>query len=173
MNDSRNLLQYSMQAGVWLGLYLIVRFVCSVASIYSPMLNLIAMILLVGTPFVLYHLMKKYHKNNDDVSTFSLMWMMGIMLFAFASLICAVPEYLFYEYINPDYITNTMQQSVSLIKEMDLIKDDTLMQELEKISTTGAVPTSIQMIMSSLWSNVFFGSLLSFVVAIFVVRSKK
>ncbi len=173
MNDSRNLLQYSMQAGVWLGLYLIVRFVCSVASVYSPMLNLIAMILFVGTPFVLYYLMAKYHRANDNISTFSLMWMMGIMLFSFASLICAVPEYIFYEYINPDYIANTMQQSMALIKEMDLIKDDMLMQELEKMSTSEALPSSIQMIMSSLWSNIFFGSLLSIVVAIFVVRSKK
>lgn len=173
MTESKNLLQYSMQAGVWLGLYLIARFVCSVTSLYSPVLNVLAMLLFVGTPFVLYFLMLKYHRMNSNVSSFSLFWMMGIMLFFFASLICAVPEYIFYEYINPNYISDTIRQSVELIKEMDILKDENSMTELETMLTSGATPSSLQMIMSSLWSNVFFGSLLSILVSLFVIRSKK
>ena len=173
MNNTKNLLQYSMHAGVWLGLYLIARFVCSVTSIYSPALNLLAMVLFIGTPVVLYYIMAQYHKTNTRTSSFSLLWMMGVMLFFFASLICAVPEYIFYEHINPDFVATTMKQSVELVKEMNLIEDAAMLQELEQMSSSSAVITSLQMVASSIWSNVFFGSLLSILVSLIVVRRKK
>lgn len=163
-------MQYSMQAGVWLGLYLTARFACSVAGVYSPFYNVLAMLLFVGTPVILYYFMAQYHKTHILASGFSLLWMMGVMLFFFASLICAVPEYIFYEYVNPDFITNTIKQSVELVKELGLMENDAMMQELESMSASSMAITSLQMVISSIWSNVFFGSILSILVALIVVR---
>lgn len=52
----KSLLQYSMEGGVWLGIYLIVRFACMVMGLYFPVANLLALALFVGTPFVLYRI---------------------------------------------------------------------------------------------------------------------
>lgn len=171
--ERKSLLMYSMEGGVWLGLYLVLRFVCSVAGTLSPLFDALALVLLVGTPFVLYYIMLRYHRQNDYLSGFSLLWMMGIMLFFFASLISAIPEYIYYQYINPDFIANAMSQSMELIENMGLMKNDEAYKQMQQLVEEGTAPTALQMIMSSMWSNVFFGSLLSIVVAPFVLRKKK
>ena len=114
--ERKSLLVYGMDGGVWLGLYLIARFFCGIAGTYISLLNVVAMLLFIGTPFALYLIMLQYHKQNGYLSGFSLLWMMGIMLFFFASLISCVPEYIFYQYINPDYIANAAAESVKLIE---------------------------------------------------------
>ncbi|MBR3951889.1 MAG: DUF4199 domain-containing protein [Bacteroidaceae bacterium] len=170
--ERKSLLVYSMEGGAWLGAYLIVRFFCGVAGIYIPLLNSVAMLLFIGTPFVVYRIMLQYHKRNGYVSGFSLLWMMGIMLFFFASLISCIPEYVFYQYISPDYIANAIAQSLKLIEELGVIENTATLDEMRQMLQGEAVPTSMQMVMSSMWSNVFFGSLLSIVVAPFVLRKK-
>lgn len=171
-SNRKSLLVYAMEGGVWMGLYLVIRFFCGVASIYSPMLNALAMLLYIGTPFVLYRILLQYHKSNDGVSGFALLWMMGIMLFFFASLICSVPEYIFYQYISPDYIANATSQSLKLIEEMGLIEGGETLNEMRNMLEGEALLTPMQMIMSSMWANVFVGSLLSIIVAPFVTRTK-
>ena len=171
--ERKSLIQYSMEGGLWLGLYLILRFFCGVLGVYSPIFDALALVLFVGTPYLLYRIMLAYHRQNDYISSFSLLWMMGIMLFLFASLITAIPEYIFYQYISPDYVANAMKQSVKLIEEWGIMKDNTAVEELRSVAESGAVPSSLQMIFSSIWSNLFFGSILSIIVSPFVLRNKK
>ena len=170
--ERKSLLVYGMEGGVWLGLYLIARFFCGVAGGYSPLFNTIAVVLFIITPVVLYRIMLQYHKHNGYVSGFSLLWMMGIMLFFFASLISCIPEYIFYQYISPDYIANATSQSIKLIEEMGVIETQGTVDELRQMLEDNALLTPMQMVMSSMWGNVFFGSLLSIVVAPFVLRNK-
>lgn len=170
--ERKSLLIYSMEGGAWLGLYLVLRFVCSVAGTLSPLFDALALVMFAFTPFLLYYIMLQYHRRNNYVSGFSLLWMMGIMLFFFASLICAIPEYVFYQYISPDYIANAMTQSIKLIEDMGLMQNDETYNQMRQLIEEGTTPTALQMIMSSMWSNVFFGSLLSMVVAPFVTRKK-
>lgn len=162
-----------MEGGVWLGLYLIVRFVFTVASMYSVLSNVLALALFAGTPFVLYRIMLVYHRNNGYISFFSLLWMMGIMLFFFASLISCIPEYIFYEFINPEYVTELFSNTFVMLDEMNLLEGNASVESLRKALDEGGAPDSMQMILQSIWSNVFFGSLLSMVVAPFVLRKKR
>ena len=163
---------HAMEGGVWLGLYLVIRFICGVAGMYIPLLNTVAMLMFVGTPFVLYRILMQFHKQNGFLSGFALLWMMGIMLFFFASLISCIPEYIFYQYINPNYIAEAAAESLKLLEEMGLMQDEATTSEMRKMLSSDAVPSAIQMVMSTMWANVFFGSLLSIVVAPFVVRKK-
>lgn len=172
ITERKSLLIYSMEGGAWLGGYLVLRFICSVAGTLSPLFDAMALLMFAFTPFVLYYIMLRYHRENGYLSGFSLLWMMGIMLFFFASLICAIPEYVFYQYINPDYIANAMTQSVKLIEDMGLMQNDETYNQMRQLIEEGTTPTALQMIMSSMWSNVFFGSLLSIVVAPIVTRKK-
>ena len=171
--ERKSLIQYSMEGGLWLGLYFVLRFFSGVMGVYSPIFDALAMVLFVGTPFVLYRIMLAYHRNNDCITSFSLLWMMGIMLFLFASLITAIPEYIFYQYISPDYVANAMKQSVKLIEEWGIMQENSALEELRSVAESGAVPSALQMILSSMWSNLFFGSILSIIVSPFVLRNKK
>lgn len=169
----KSLLKYSMEGGVWLGLYLVVRFVFTVMSMNSVLSNVLALALYVGTPFVLYRIMSVYHRDNGYMSFFSLLWMMGIMLFFFGSLISCIPEYIFYEYVNPQYVAELFDKTFVMLDEMDLLSGNASLESMRKVLEEGGAPSSIQMILQSIWSNVFFGSLLSMVVAPFVLRKRK
>lgn len=169
----KSLLRYSMEGGVWLGLYMVVRFAFTVLSSYSPVASIVALCLFAGTPVVLYYLMAHYCRTNGPVVFFSLLWMMGIMLFFFASLICSIPEYVFYRFIDPQYITNLFDQAFAILKENDLLGGTVTLDDLRKVLDEGGAPSPMQMILQSIWSNVFFGSLLSMVVALIVMVSHK
>lgn len=171
--ERKTLLLYGMEWGAWFGLYLVLRFICSVLGVNSPILNIVAMAMFIGTPIVLYYILLHYHKQHNCISGFSLLWMTGIMLFFFASLICCIPEYIFYQYINPDYIADAMVQSVNLIADAGVLDNDEVLSQMRQMLEDGNVPTAWQMSMSSFWSNLFFGSLLSAVVASLVTLKKK
>ncbi len=169
----KSLLMYAMEGGVWLGLYLLARFVCGIAGMYSPLFNTVAMLLFIGTPVMLYYVLMRFHKQSGHLSGFGMLWMMGIMLFFFASLISCIPEYIFYQYISPDYIANAATQSLKMIEEMGVMEDSVTLEEMRKMLSADALPSAMQMVMSTMWANVFFGSLLSIVVAPIVLRKKK
>ena len=162
----KSLLQHSMEGGVWLGLYLIVRFAFMVMGLYYSVANLIALALFAGTPFVLYRIMMVYHRNNSYISFFSLLWMMGIMLFFFTSLISSLAQYIYYVYINPDYIRVQFQSAVELMESLDLMaKDPSLLDAMKAGLEKGNVPSPMSVVVERMWVNLFFGSLLSAAIA--------
>ena len=55
---------------------------------------------------------------------------------------------------------------------MGVIETQGTVDELRRMLEDNALLTPMQMVMSSMWGNVFFGSLLSIVVAPFVLRNK-
>ncbi len=169
----KSLLRYSMEGGVWLGLYLAIRFVFTVMSLYSTLSNILALALFVGTPFVLYRIMMRYHRDCGYTSFFSLQWMLGIMLFFFASLISCIPEYVFYEYINPQYVSEVLDRTFVMLDEMGMLQESTSLAEMRTALAEVGSPSAAEMVLQSIWSNVFFGSLLSIVVAPFVTRKRQ
>ena len=60
-----------------------------------------------------------------------------------------------------------------MIEEMGVMEDSVTLEEMRKMLSADALPSAMQMVMSTMWANVFFGSLLSIVVAPIVLRKKK
>lgn len=169
----KSLLMYSMEGGVWLGLYLILCFACNVGAFYVAGLSIVALLLYVAVPYVLYRIILRYHRNSHIVNFFSVNWMIGVLLFIFASLISAIPEYVFYQYIDPQYLSAVVEDTLAQLDTLGWMQEDEAMAEVRKMSDEGTLPSTIQMTISQMWSKMFIGSLLSIVVSPFVVRKKK
>lgn len=171
--EQKSIVQFAMEWGVYMGLYFVVKFVFEVCSMNSFFCNAVSLLMLLCIPVVLYYAMRKYDVMSGLKAYFAQLWMMGIMLFFFASLICSVAEFVFYQYINPGYVAELFDRALALIKESEMLSDTISLEDMHKAIGAGVLPTPLQMVMQSIWSNVFFGSLLSMIVAPFVLRKHK
>lgn len=92
-NTQKGIVQFAMEAGAYMGLYFVVKFIFAVLSLNYPFCNVVSTIMLLFVPLVVFFMMRRFSNQNEGGSYFSQLWMMGILLFFFASLIIGTGEY--------------------------------------------------------------------------------
>ena len=113
-NTQKGIVQFAMEAGAYMGLYFVVKFIFAVLSLNYPFCNVVSTIMLLFVPLVVFFMMRRFSNQNEGGSYFSQLWMMGILLFFFASLISGLAQYIYYVYINPEYIKSQLSAAVTL-----------------------------------------------------------
>lgn len=156
----------AMEYGIYLGVFFIVKFVITTLSVYIPALSIISLIMTVAIPFLLYKFMMMYADHYYGSLSFIQYWLFGILLFFFASLICGVVNYIYYQYVNPDFLNVQISALMNQLNSVESLKNtgfsDFFRETLEKNGT----PTAIQMTIQTIWSTVFWGALLSVVIGL-------
>lgn len=168
----KSIARYAMEYGVYFGIYLILKFVLMTFGVGSLIASFFSEILLIALPFVLYYIMLRYKKQEPENAHFSQLWMFGIFLFFFASLLSGIVEYVYYRYINPTYIEMQMAALLDLIEEITQAQNSEMLQIMRTGLEKGGAPSPIEMVFQTIWTNVFLGSLLSIIVALIVSRKK-
>lgn len=173
-DKGKTVIGYAMEYGFFLGIYFIVAFLVMTQTLRIPALSLIFDIMFISVPFVLYYLMKKYQKREPLAVRFIYLWSFGIFLFFFASLLCGLVQYIYCRFIDPYYIENMFASTLNILETSFQGKDATeFVQAMKDGLKNGAAPTAIEMVYQSILMMVFFGSLLSIVVALFAVPRRK
>lgn len=83
--------------------------------------------MLLFVPLVVFFMMRRFSNQNEGGSYFSQLWMMGILLFFFASLISGLAQYIYYVYINPEYIKSQLSAAVTLLESLNMTSDPSLL----------------------------------------------
>ena len=154
-----------MEAGAYMGLYFVVKFIFAVLSLNYPFCNVVSTIMLLFVPLVVFFMMRRFSNQNEGGSYFSQLWMMGILLFFFASLISGLAQYIYYVYINPEYIKSQLSAAVTLLESLNMTSDPSLLEAVKTGLEQGNIPSPMAVVIQQMWVNVFFGSLLSAVMA--------
>ena len=159
----------AMQYGVYLGLYFIVEFAFVIGSMHSNAANFMSTALLVATPAMIYLLMRHYVRQEGNSSRFVVLWLLGIYIFFFASLISGLAQYIYFQYIDPDWIPSFVEQQLQVLEAMGAQSPEMadFADTARAAIDNGASFEPIDVVFMMIWSNVFFGSLLSIVVAFF------
>ena len=87
------------------------------------------------------------------------------LLFFFASLISGLAQYIYYVYINPEYIKSQLSAAVTLLESLNMTSDPSLLEAVKTGLEQGNIPSPMAVVIQQMWVNVFFGSLLSAVMA--------
>lgn len=151
----------AMWHGLILAIYLVIRFFFMVSSANSTILNLLFIFVTIGVPFVAYYLGKDFKKKTDEELTYRNFYSHGFFMFFFASLILAVVEYVYYGFINTEFITeqyNTLLQNIEIIKQT--MPDAS---QIEEIVNNSPIPTASQMAMQNIWMYSFAGIIISLI----------
>ena len=78
-NTQKGIVQFAMEAGAYMGLYFVVKFIFAVLSLNYPFCNVVSTIMLLFVPLVVFFMMRKFSNQNEGGSYFSQLWMMGIL----------------------------------------------------------------------------------------------
>ena len=160
----------AMWHGLILAIYLVIRFFFMVSSANSTILNLLFIFITIGVPFVAYYLGKDFKKKTDEELTYRNFYSHGFFMFFFASLILAAVEYVYYGFINTEFITeqyNTLLQNIEILKQT--MPDAT---QLEEIVNESPIPTASQMAMQNVWMYSFAGIIISLINAYILNKTK-
>jgi len=130
-NTQKGIVQFAMEAGAYMGLYFVVKFIFAVLSLNYPFCNIVSTIMLLFVPLVVFFMMRKFSNQNEGGSYFSQLWMMGILLFFFASLISGLAQYIYYVYINPEYIKSQLSAAVTLLESLNMTSDPSLLEAVK------------------------------------------
>lgn len=173
MTVERNkLTHFAMEYGLILGAYFILKFAVTVMSSKIMAFSILSWTLLVGIPFVLFWMLRKYRDGqNNGVLEFSRAWSLGMLLIFFASLPEALAQYAYFDFINPAYIHEQIAQVTSVLESLSEVKENTAVNELINNYKTATAPTPIQMAFQGIFNNLFFGGLISLAVAALVKRT--
>lgn len=164
-NTQKGIVQFAMEAGAYMGLYFVVKFIFAVLSLNYPFCNVVSTIMLLFVPLVVFFMMRRFSNQNEGGSYFSQLWMMGILLFFFVSLISGLAQYIYYVYINPEYIKSQLSAAVTLLESLNMTSDPSLLEAVKTGLEQGNIPSPMAVVIQQMWVNVFFGSLLSAVMA--------
>ena len=160
----------AMWHGLILAIYLVIRFFFMVSSANSTILNLLFIFITIGVPFVAYYLGKDFKKKTDEELTYRNFYSHGFFMFFFASLILAAVEYVYYGFINTEFITeqyNTLLQNIKIIKQT--MPDAS---QIEEIVNESPIPTASQMAMQNVWMYSFVGIIISLINA-YILNKKR
>lgn len=160
------LFKSALNYGLILGAYYFAKYILMVVGFQVPMLNLVYLFLTLLVPFLVYYLVKHYKDHYaGGVLPFFDAWRFSFLMMIGAALLIAVVHYLFYKYVAPpDFLEQTIAQTIELLKASG--QESTLTKSVEEMP----IPTAADMMLSGLNLNVFFSILVSLPVAFFVSK---
>lgn len=165
--DKSQLINYAMYAGIFLGLFWMLKHLLVIGTTQFPALSLIGSFMAIGTPLIFFYYLKKY--KIEVVSSNISFWhgvQFGIMLFFFASLLEAVIVFVHITWIDQAFVGKLYENMIETVKTMNL--GDKMINSLEN----QPLPTTVNYIFSNvILADVFIGLILSLIIVPIALRS--
>ncbi len=146
-------------------------FLCAAYSGMHPLLSILALILLLSVPWLLYRRLSATAAAVAKVRTVPL-WTEGIYSFLFGGLIMALLVYMWLRFVDPGYVHNQLELAAQLMREYPQSASHELRHAVEAVLEQGSLPGAIQMAMSLFWTVTFTGAVLSLPVAFIIAKIK-
>lgn len=140
-----------------LGVYFSVMFLLQ-SAFGSVWTNLAGSLMMLAVPFVAYRLMARRYRVMDCRASFSEVWLHGILLFLFSSILMALVVYLYIRFLNPGFLAHQVAAAIEVYRAAGL---EDMASQMEGIAGAGALPSAIQFALLIMWVGSFSGSVLS------------
>ncbi len=170
MEERINPYRRAAENGIPFGAYLSAMAVGSIFADRMPLLALAVLVMMVATPVVVYRFQRRYFIDEQGFTEFAALWMMGIMMFVFGSLIAGLVTYLTATMARPDFIYDQANQVIATYSQMPEFKDSEMVSVLQKMVDEGMLPSPIETVFNMFWAMTFGGAILSAVTALVAQR---
>lgn len=152
--------------GAYLSLIWAVSFCCYLMGFANPLYGLLALVLMVVTPFFVAIRLRNFRDYGlDGVISFMRAWAYAVFVFFYASLLLAIVQYIYFAYFDHGYLiqamfnmldTPEMQQMLSQVGMGDALSES--LNEIQRMR-------SIDMALNVLTSNIMLGMVLGVPIA--------
>lgn len=166
--DKSQLLNNSMVAGLYLGLFWVIKYFCVIFGMHFQLFNFLGTVLSLITPVLLYFFLMKYnHGLLEGKMSFWHGVQFAILLFFFASTLESIIVFIHVRWIDPVFISNLFNNMIDIAEKMNLSKS--LMTQL----TDQPLPSAFSYVMNNvIMANVFLGMILSLFIVPLSMHSK-
>jgi len=157
--------KFAADYGLILGGYIALFYCIQLAFGNNMMMGLVNMAGFFGTPFVCYYLVKRYRDTAcKGYIDYAQAWSFGVWLFLFAGLIMSVVYFVHMQWIDPNFLEKTLNQTLVTLEQMKY--------DQKIIDTLAATdfPSPIQVVLVYLFMYIIGGALLFLALAAFVVK---
>ena len=169
-NKTKGIYTYSMEYAIYLGLLLIVKMLVSSLDKESVFVTTLLMLFLMVVPVAGYILTKRF-RDVSGYSSFSQIFLFGVLMYFFASLLSGIFDYVYYQYLNPQFFQEQLSDVNKLLGEMvnaGMITDEEFAAQLE-----AEKPSSpIEVVYQGIWGMIMMGAIYSLFLAL-ILRKKK
>ena len=154
--------------GLSFAVYLTVMFFASIYTTRVALLSLLAILMMLGVPFVIYRYLRRAYVADGGITIMSGLWMHGIMIFLCGSLLAGAVEVVWLRWIDPTYIVDQIHSIIDLYSNSGWERGEEMAQVLQRMIDNSLIPSAISIVMEMIWLSVFSGSLLSALIALLV-----
>lgn len=175
MAENRGYMQrYAMLFGTYMGGFWILKFILFPVGLSVPFLLLLFMGLTLCVPFMGYYYVRMYRNQVCGGSiSFLHAWIFTVFMYMFAALLAAVAHYIYFRFIDHGYILGTCETMIDTLAQSNIPGMDSYIDTYQEALETARSLNPIDITLQMISSNVFWGSILAFPTALFVMRRKK
>lgn len=156
--------------GLPFGLYIACMGVASIYADYFAPLSIIFILMIMATPLVVYYFQRRRFIEDDGFTEYAGLWMLGILLFIFGSVIASFIIYLVLQYFRPDFMYEQARMVIEAYSKIPQASDSEVLRVLQRMVDEKLLPTPIEAVFNAFWFITFFGSLVSAISALIAQR---
>lgn len=165
IDKTKSVYRYGAEYGVWFGIYLTLMALAIIYGFSNYSLIIVALAMLVATPAVIYPMMRRYRTQMHGFSPFASLWMLGLMIFLFGSLICGAITYVWMQYVMPTFIYDQVMAAIEIYKSVPGNSAEEMVKMMETIIERHALPSPMEVVVQMVMLTTFLGSLVSMILA--------
>lgn len=164
-DDAPSVVRRGAEDGLRMGAVLVAMVLMFLLSGSFAPLMFFALVLFALVPFLAYRMMRRDFLRYPRMRFFSAVWMHGICIFFFGSVLMAVAMYVYLQYADPDYMMRSLHAAIELYRRIGTADALEAADSLQKIIDAHLVPSAIDLSVVMIWLVSFSGSMLSMVLS--------
>lgn len=166
--QEKSVYRYGAEYGVGFGIYLSLMALAIMYGFDYPLLLLAAIVMIAATPAIIYPMLRRYKTIMHGFAPFASLWLLGIMIFLFGSLICSAVTYLWMQYVMPTFIYDQVMAAIELYKTLPGNEAAEVVKVMESVVQHHALPSPIEVVVQMIMLTTFLGSLVSMALALII-----
>lgn len=164
--NKKSVYSYGASYGLYFGLYLTLISACFLASTTFIETIMLVYLLLAGVPVATFALQYRLQAEEPRFRNNASMWMFGICLFLFGSLICGALTAIYIFAFDPNFIYDYSRMMIEAIENSPLRENYTeTIQTLGNVLDKHLLPSVMETMFLMIWLTTFGGSILSLILA--------
>lgn len=170
METKKSIFQRASEWGMPFGLYLACGAMAFIFADWFAPLGLIFFVLMLATPVVVYYFQRRKFIEDDGFTEYAGLWMLGILLFIFGTVLASFIVYFVLQYGRPDFMYDQANQVIKVYSEMPEMRDSEFLRILQRMVEERRLPPPIEVVFNAFWFITFGGSVTSAITALLAQR---
>ena len=159
--------------GALLAVLWVASFACYVAGIASPLYSILAVVLMVATPFFVCRRLGKFRDyGREGIISLRRGWAYSVFVFFYAAVLLALAQYLYFAYIDQGYLLRTFTGIVSSPEARQVLEQYGLQQSMNENLTLMGQMRPIDYAINVLTVNILMGIVMGLPIAALMQRKK-